>query len=621
VSNEAVLDRLNAEQRRAVECVHGPVCILAGAGSGKTTTITRRIAYQVVSGEFEPKNILAVTFTTKAAGELMARLERLGAAGVPAKTFHAAALSQLTVLGGRDYDVLPSKIRIVREAAQVLPAEYRSRPLPDLAQEIERAKNRRVPPERYAAEMRDAPLPVGLMAKVYDRYEKLKIAAGKVDFEDLLEHAIAMYETDDRARARFNARYRAVTVDEYQDVNLLQQTLLERWLDGRDELCVVGDDYQAIYSFTGATPSYLLEMPSRYPNAAVIRLERNYRSTAQVLELANKLVLRLGGASKRLIAADGATGPMPKLCPCEGLAGELETLVAEIRRLATNGVPYEQMAVLYRINYRSADYEEALHQARIPFQVVGGGFLERPAARAALRQIRGIASTGVTSVVEQLLESEQFIAEPDPGELSPAELTRQQDLARLRDLASEFDDGERSVSDFLAHLRERFDSEQPRQAVRLMTYHSAKGLEFEAVFLQRVEQRELPFYRALDAGTVTEERRLFYVGLTRAKKHLLITWDRNRKRSKFLDELDPQDDQPARRRRGRRDEPPKPTDQGKRPGSRLTLTSRAEALAVVCPKCGAMADERCVGRAGPRQACHIERHQLAVKLSAKPQKR
>jgi DNA helicase-2/ATP-dependent DNA helicase PcrA len=366
-------------------------------------------------------------------------------------------------------------------------------------------------------------------------------------------------------------------------VNLLQQTLLERWLDGREELCVVGDDYQAIYSFTGATPHYLLEMPRRYPNAQVIRLERNYRSSAQVLELANKLAPRLGGASKTLISANGATGPRPTLRRCDGVAGELETLVGEIRRLHGQQVPYEEMAVLYRINYRSADYEEALHQARIPFQVAGGGFLERQAARAALRQLQPVASNDVTAIVERLLEDAQFIAEPDPAELTPAELTRQQDLARLRDLAAEFDNGDRTVRDFVAHLRERFDSDQPRQAVRLMTYHSAKGLEFEAVFLPRLEQRELPFYKALDAGTVSEERRLFYVGLTRAKKHLLLTWDRNRKRSQFLDEIDPHSDQLTRRRRGRPPDPT-PSSKGKRPKSNINLRKRAPSEPSIRPQ-------------------------------------
>jgi DNA helicase-2/ATP-dependent DNA helicase PcrA len=528
---------LNPEQRRAVERVRGPVCVLAGAGSGKTTTITHRIAHQVRSGEFQAKNILAVTFTTKAAGELAGRLERLGAPGVQAKTFHAAALSQLTVLGERTLDVLPSKTRILTQAAQGLPESMRKVPVADLAGEIERAKNQRIPPERYEAALgRTAPLPAGEMAKLYRRYEELKAKAGLVDFEDLLEQAIAMYETDAAALERFKRRYLAITVDEYQDVNLLQQTLLERWLDGRDELCVVGDDYQAIYAFTGATPHYLLEMPKRYPHAQVIRLERNYRSTPQVLEVANRLASRLGGPTKTLRGA--GRGPEPVLRPCSGTESELAAVVREIRRLHAANVPYEEIAVLYRINARSADYEQALHEAGIPFQVAGGGFLTRPAMRAALRSLAS-SSTEIVATVEQLLGKAQFIPDPDPAALSLGELTRQQDLARLLDLAREYEDGERTVREFAAHLRERFDSEQPRHAVKLSTYHLAKGLEWDAVILPRLEQRELPFFRALEQGSIAEERRLLYVGLTRARTHLLLTWDRHRQRSQFLDELDP----------------------------------------------------------------------------------
>lgn len=528
---------LNSEQRRAVERVHGPVCIFAGAGSGKTTTITHRIAHQVRSGEFAAKNILAVTFTTKAAGELAERLKRLGAPGVPAKTFHAAALSQLTVLGERKLDVLPSKTRILTRAAQGLPTSLRKVPLSDLASEIERAKNQRIGPDRYEAELgRTAPLASAEMAKLYCRYEELKAKAGLVDFEDLLEQAIAMYESDAAALARFKRRYLAITVDEYQDVNLLQQTLLERWLDGRDELCVVGDDYQAIYSFTGATPHYLLEMPKRYPHAEVIRLERNHRSTPQVLEFANRITTKLGGAPKTLRGA--GRGPEPVLRPCAGPANELAAIVREIRRLRATNVPYEEIAVLYRINARSADYEQALYEADIPFQVAGGGFLARPAMRSALRSLTS-GSTEIVTTVEHLLARAQFIPDPDPAELSLGELTRQQDLARLAELAREHEDGKRTVHEFAAHLRELFDSEQPRQAVRLSTYHLAKGLEWDAVILPRLEQRELPFFRALEQGTVAEERRLFYVGLTRARTHLLLTWDKHRQRSQFLDELDP----------------------------------------------------------------------------------
>ncbi|MEJ7569305.1 MAG: UvrD-helicase domain-containing protein [Gaiellaceae bacterium] len=566
-ATERIFADLNREQRRAVEALEGPVCILAGAGSGKTTTITRRIANQVVTGGLQPRNILAVTFTAKAAGELGERLTALGVAGVPAKTFHAAALSQLSVLGESSLDVIPSKIRLVKEAASALPAEFRSKPLPDLAQEIERAKNLRISPERYEAEARGpGPIPPGLMAKLYSRYEDVKRRAGKLDFEDLLEQAIQMFETNEKALARFRTRYLAITVDEYQDVNLLQQTLLERWLDDRDDICVVGDDYQSIYAFTAATPQYLIGMPDRYPGTKVITLEENYRSTPQVLELANRLAPKLGGVTKILRAAAATAGPTPTLRSCAGPESEVAAMVAEIRRLQTENVPYEEIAVLYRVNYRSAEYEEAFHAAKIPFQVAGGGFLERPAMKGVLRQLHG-SSTAVVAAVEQLCEQAQFIAEPNADKLTPVELTRQRDSARLLDLAREFDDGEHTVSAFAAHLRERFDGEQARKAVRLMTYHASKGLEFDAVFLPRLEQRELPFYRALESGNIAEERRLFYVGLTRARRYLHLSWDATRVRSEFLDEIQRRP-APARPGPNLTPAPVKPGTPHKKPGNR-----------------------------------------------------
>ena len=293
------LDGLNPEQRRAAEAVRGPVCILAGAGSGKTRTITRRIAQQVVTGAFAPTQIMAVTFTDKAAGELKQRLAELGVSGVRASTFHSAALRQLRHFApdavGR---ILPSKALALRQIANSLPAPYKFRPAGDLATEIEWAKNRRIPPERYDG--RDPPIPLDLMQRVYREYERRKTAEGLIDFEDLLELTVRLFEEDAEVRETFRAQYRSFTVDEVQDVNLLQQQLLDLWLGDRDDLCIVGDDYQAIYGFTGASPDYLLAMPERFPNAVVARLEENYRSTPQVLALANRLVPNLGGAEKTL---------------------------------------------------------------------------------------------------------------------------------------------------------------------------------------------------------------------------------------------------------------------------------------------------------------------------------
>src|SRR3954467_7213382 len=338
---EAIFASLNPEQRRAVAAVRGPVCILAGAGSGKTTTITRRIANQVAEGVFAGREILAVTFTDKAAGEMRTRLETLGAEGVTARTFHAAALGQLHAFGGDPpAKIVASKALSLRQIANSLPRPFRFRPAGDLATQVEWAKNRRLTPATYLAGLRDhtPPIPPDLMKRVFEEYERRKQAAGYADFEDLLERAIHLFESDSHALAELHDRYRAFTVDEYQDVNLLQQTLLDRWLGARDDLCAVGDDYQSIYGFTGATPRYLLELPARFPHATVVRLESNYRSTPQVLGLANRLVPRLGGSAKTL-APTLPDGPEPVVGP--GLS-----VVAHVRQLLAEGLPLEQMAVL-----------------------------------------------------------------------------------------------------------------------------------------------------------------------------------------------------------------------------------------------------------------------------------
>src|ERR671924_1372691 len=389
-----VFEGLNPQQRAAVEAVRGPVCILAGAGSGKTTTITRRIANQVLTGAFAPSEILAVTFTDKAAGEMRARLKRLGVDGVQARTFHSAALAQLRFfLGRRLGEILPSKAMTLQPIRRSLPVPYKFRPLGDLASEIEWAKNRRLTRETSLGGLggHQPPIPADLMMTVFRRYEQQKERHGRVDFEDLLELAVRLYDEDAEAARIFRQRYRAFTVDEYQDVNLLQQSLLERWLGDRDELCVVGDDYQAIYSFTGATPGYLLKARGQ-----VFRLEENYRSTPEILELANRLVPKLGG-SEKVLRATRESGPARVLEACESPEAEVARIVARIREL---GPPYEEIAVLYRINARSEEFEEALADASIPYQVRGGAFLARPAARGMFRALRGATHlVGVADVV------------------------------------------------------------------------------------------------------------------------------------------------------------------------------------------------------------------------------
>jgi DNA helicase II / ATP-dependent DNA helicase PcrA len=534
MERDRIFAGLNEEQRQAVETVRGPVCILAGAGSGKTTTITRRIANQVATATFDAQQLLAVTFTDKAAAEMRERLAGLGVDGVTTRTFHSAALAQLRSFGFDPGKILPSKALLLRRIGNTLPPPYKFRPAGDLATEVEWAKNRRLTPDTYLAGLCEhaPPIPPDLMLRVFRRYEQQKAERDCVDFEDLLELAIRLFDEEPDVLARVRERYLAFTVDEYQDVNLLQQTLLERWLGQRDELCAVGDDYQSIYAFTGATAKYLLALPHRYPDAKVVRLEANYRSSPQVLALANRIVPALGGAEK-VLRATCPVGPEPITRAFEERAGEASFVLNSIRTLHADGAPYEEMAILCRTNARLADFEEPLHEAKIPFQ--GASLLGREAARRLLARLRNVRSTEVAVVVRAYAEEAGWLERP-PEKLGEREVVRQADLSRLVRLAEEFDDGERSARDFVVDLEDRFGSGGgERRGVHLLTLHGAKGLEFDVVFIPRVEERELPIRQAKKPEEIAEERRLLYVGMTRAKRYLALMW--SGKPSRFLAEL------------------------------------------------------------------------------------
>jgi len=550
-----VLEGLNPEQRRAAEAVRGPVCILAGAGSGKTTTITRRIAWQVASGAVRSDQILAVTFTDKAAGEMRARLQRLGVDGVEARTFHSAALAQLRrAKGDGPGRILSTKALLLRQIGNTLPPPYRFRPAGDLATEVEWAKNRRLTPQTYRDGLgaHEPPIPEDLMATVFREYERRKEASGAIDFEDLLELTVRLYEEDEHALAALRDRYAAFTVDEYQDVNLLQQSLLELWLGPGDDLCAVGDDYQSIYGFTGASPQWLLGLATRFPQATVVRLEENYRSSPQVLALANRLVPRLGGAEKTL-RATRPEGPEPELRGFDSPEAEGAFVLDRVRALHAEGVAYEEMAVLMRLNARSVDFEELFADAGIPFQ--GAALLSRDGARQLLKGLRG---AGFGSLAEEVrrVARQQGLVDEVPDKLGERELVRQADLARLCKLAEEFDDGTKTVEQWIEWLRARF-AHGAEGGVHLLTLHRAKGLEFEAVFLPRVEEKELPCKAAMRSpDQVAEERRLLYVGMTRAKRHLALTWAG--KPSRFLLELGVEAAPPSVRKT-RAEEPDDPT--------------------------------------------------------------
>jgi DNA helicase-2/ATP-dependent DNA helicase PcrA len=525
MEHPGIFEGLSPAQKSAVEALRGPVCILAGAGTGKTTTVTRRIANQVASGAVEAGSILAVTFTDKAAREMRGRLQRLKVEGVRARTFHSAALAQLRYMYPEPIGrILNSKGLALRQIGNSLPKPYRFRPASDLATEIEWAKNRRIAPTDYLASLgpHQPPVPPDVMLRVYRRYEEGKQKRGLIDFEDLLELTIRMYDRDPSALEMMRERYSVFTVDEYQDVNLLQQTLLQRWLGERDDLCAVGDDYQSIYGFTGASASHLLDMPKVFSRCQVFKLEENHRSTPEVLEVANRLVPDLGGAEK-ILTAVRPSGPKPSIRRfVNDPSLEISYLVDQIKKLAGSGVPYEEMAILYRVNFRSEEFEEALAEAQIPYQVRDGSFLGRQAARRLLASLRKMTSTAIAEEVTGVARRQGW-DEAGSKDASEAELTRQKDLTRLVALASEADDGTQTVSGFIDDLRARFGGDDGARGVNLLTYHRSKGLEFEAVFLPRILEGELPFKRSSADEAVDEERRLFYVGITRAKTHLHIT--------------------------------------------------------------------------------------------------
>lgn len=527
-----ILDGLEPAQRTAVEAVRGPVAILAGAGTGKTTTVTRRIAWQVASGAWSAREVLAVTFTDKAAGELRSRLATLGVRGVEARTFHGAALWMLSVLWtpctGRPLPrVMPHKTVLLDPIVARLPMPDRFRPRREFAQEIEWAKNRRVTPASYLAELErtEHEPPVSdpaRMQQVFARYEAAREAAGGWDFEDVLARCVDMFEQHPIAGERIRRRFRAITVDEYQDVNALQQALLDEWTKGGHDLCVVGDDYQTIYGFTGASPAWLLDFPDRHPGTTVVSLERSWRSTPEVLAMANHLADHMGGHRKQLRSSRPA-GPAPVFRELATRSEEAAWVATECHGLHALGVPWQEMAVLYRINARSPEFEAALGDAGIPFVVTAGAFLDRPGPRGLLRAIARRGG-GPVDVALHVRGAAERVGWSPAGAVRGGDeaQTLQEDLGRLVELAeaSEFSD----VAAYCDHVRELH---APRTAggsgVQLMSLHRSKGLEFDAVFLPRLNDRELPFRSRTATADVADERRLLYVGITRARTHLALS--------------------------------------------------------------------------------------------------
>ncbi|WP_196772509.1 ATP-dependent DNA helicase UvrD2 [Mycobacterium colombiense] len=586
---------LDDEQREAVLAPRGPVCVLAGAGTGKTRTITHRIAQLVASGHVAAGQVLAVTFTQRAAGEMRSRLRMIDAAAgadtavgaVSALTFHAAAHRQLRyfwprVVGDTGWQLLDSKFAVVARAASRARINASTDDVRDLAGEIEWAKASLIGPEEYpaavAAAARDIPLDAARVATVYAAYEALKARGDNVtllDFDDLLLHTAAAIENDPAVAEEFRDRYRCFVVDEYQDVTPLQQRVLAAWLGERDDLTVVGDANQTIYSFTGASPRFLLDFSRRFPDATVVRLERDYRSTPQVVSLANQVIAAARGrvaGSKLHLVGQRPPGPAPSFHEHPDEPAEAAAVAASIKRLIESGTPPSEIAVLYRVNAQSEIYEEALTEAGIAYQVRGGeGFFNRQEIKQALLALHRAAERGaegpLPDVVRAILEPLGLTAEEPVGTRARE---RWEALTALAELVDDevAQRPQLELPGLVAELRTRADSRHPPvvQGVALASLHAAKGLEWDAVFLVGLADGTLPISHALAHGAeseaVEEERRLLYVGITRARIHLGLSWAlarspggrQGRKPSRFLNGIAPQaraDAAPNKSRRNR----------------------------------------------------------------------
>ncbi|MDN3478783.1 ATP-dependent helicase [Curtobacterium sp. APC 4022] len=535
-SPDALLAALDAEQRTVARTLLGPVAVLAGAGTGKTRAITHRIAYGVATGTYSPNHVLALTFTTRAAGELRSRLRALGAGAVQARTFHAAAMSQLgyfwpDTVGGHAPGLVESKGRVIAHAADTIGLRVDTPVLRDLAGEVEWRKVQRLTYDEYEAAASERTMPRDTSpSRVVDlmrAYERLKDDRRQMDFEDVLLLTLGMVESEPRVASFVRQQYRFFVVDEYQDVSPVQHDLLRAWLGGRDDLCVVGDASQTIYSFTGASSRYLLGFGSEFPRASVLRLERNYRSTREVVLAANALMRGQPGALD-LVAQETTPGPEPVVLPCVHDGDEAATIARRIAELVTGGAAYGDCAVLFRVGAQSAAIESALARNGIPYRVQGGKrFFDRPEVKLAVHHMRGEA---VRQTDDELLRRVELVLQISGWTRTAPEGTgavREQweALQAIMQLA-ENAPADTTMQQFTADLVDRAAThhEPELDAVTLATLHSSKGLEWPHVVLAGVAEGLLPISYATTDDGIDEERRLFYVGITRARRSLTMTW-------------------------------------------------------------------------------------------------
>jgi len=625
-SPDALLDDLDPEQRQVATALTGPVAVIAGAGTGKTRAITYRIAYGVSTGVYNPTSVLAVTFTTRAAGELRGRLQQLGAHGVQARTFHSAALRQAQYFWPRVYrselpPVLDNRMSLVAEAASRLRVRVEKPSLRDLVSEISWAKVSNVAPEDYARlaarhNRQVASFDAETVSRVFAGYEQAKHDRARIDFEDILLCAAALMSEHAEIAEMVRRTYRHLVVDEYQDVSPLQEALLNLWRGDRSELCVVGDPAQTIHSFAGAQASYLTGFGQRFPQATVIRLVRDYRSTPQVVGCANSIMTdgrgvvtpTSAGFRPVTLQAQQPAGPEVEFTESGDEPAEAAAVGDWLAQQAARGVDFRDMAVLFRINAQSPAIEQALADRNIPYLVRGGErFYERPEVRQALLSLRTAAramdgaerGSGVEQMKEVLLAL-GWTQQPPDG--AGALRERWESLAALLSVAEDMSAAagapaggspqSLTLPEVSAELDRRAEAQHvpAAQGVTVCTLHSAKGLEWEAVALLGIHEGSLPFVLASSPEQIEEEQRLLYVGITRARRLLRVSWSRTRNGnghprtpSRFLQPV-----LPASLKA--------PTG---RTGSRSARRGRQSALSLHCRSCGRSlsdAAERKIGR-------------------------
>ena len=561
---EELLNALDPDQRAVATQVAGPLAVLAGAGTGKTRAITYRIAYGAAVGAFDPSNVLAVTFTQRAAFEMRHRLAQLGVPKAQARTFHSAALRQLrhfwpTVVGGPLPDVIPHKASLVAASAARLGITIDRTNVRDIAAEVEWAKVSMVDAAHYASRVarlrRDVPagLDAGDMARLLDVYEDAKNERGVIDFEDILIYLCGMLQERADVASIVRKQYRSFVVDEFQDVNLLQARLLDLWLGGRHDVCVVGDVAQTIYSFTGASPDYLTGFGRKHPGARIVELTRDYRSTPQIVSLANDVLAHSSqreGTVRLSSQRDG--GAQVTYRTYDDDRAEAEGVAASIADLIDAGMAPHSIAVLMRTNGQSQAFEEALGARGIPVAVAGGKpFFARDDVRTAISRLRAAAAaatdTGsVGEIVRDVLSGVGWAPEAPSGQAGSERWSNMNAIVGWAD-----DSQAQTLPAFVAELDERvaYQVEPDKAGVELATIHAAKGLEWDAVFLVGVAEGLLPISYAKTAAAREEERRLLYVAVTRARDLLTLSWARSRgadgrgkrKRSRLLDGIWPEE--------------------------------------------------------------------------------